>query len=118
MGQADSFFDVVTPNFLVVIRGLLLILLIGLSVYYLINIGNQHIDKSKRIRFDLKRVGLFLSAILFFIILRYIFHRFPVLPTTLAAIVISVVLSYIINPLVTYLETKKYPDVWASSSFM
>lgn len=107
MGQADSFFDVVTPNFLVVIRGLLLILLIGLSVYYLINIGNQHIDKSKRIRFDLKRVGLFLSAILFFIILRYIFHRFPVLPTTLAAIVISVVLSYIINPLVTYLETKK-----------
>ena len=107
MGQADSFFDVVTPNFLVVIRGLLLILLIGLSVYYLINIGNQHIDKSKRIRFDLKRVGLFLSAILFFIILRYIFHRFPVLHTTLAAIVISVVLSYIINPLVTYLETKK-----------
>lgn len=107
MGQADSFFDVVTPNFLVVIRGLLLILLIGLSVYYLINIGNQHIDKSKRIRFDLKRVGLFLSAILFFVILRYIFHRFPVLPTTLAAIVISVVLSYIINPLVTYLETKK-----------
>ena len=107
MGQADSFFDVVTPTFLVVIRGLLLILLIGLSVYYLINIGNQHIDKSKRIRFDLKRVGLFLSAILFFIILRYIFHRFPVLPTTLAAIVISVVLSYIINPLVTYLETKK-----------
>ena len=107
MGQADSFFDVVTPNFLVVIRGLLLILLIGLSVYYLINIGNQHIDKSKRIRFDLKRVGLFLSAILFFIILRYIFHRFPVLPTTLASIVISVVLSYIINPLVTYLETKK-----------
>lgn len=107
MGQADSFFDVVTPNFLVVIRGLLLILLIGLSVYYLINIGNQHIDKSKRIRFDLKRVGFFLSAILLFIILRYIFHRFPVLPTTLAAIVISVVLSYIINPLVTYLETKK-----------
>ena len=107
MGQADSFFDVVTPNFLVVIRGLLLILLIGLSVYYLINIGNQHIDKSKRIRFDLRRVGLFLSAILLFIILRYIFHRFPVLPTTLAAIVISVVLSYIINPLVTYLETKK-----------
>lgn len=107
MGQADSFFDVVTPNFLVVIRGLLLILLIGLSVYYLINIGNQHIDKSKRIRFDLRRVGLFLSAILLFIILRYIFHRFPVLPTTLAAIVISVILSYIINPLVTYLETKK-----------
>lgn len=108
MIQVDSFFDAVTPNFLVVIRGLLLILLLGLSVYYLINIGNQYIDKSKRIRFDLRRVGLFLSAILLFIIiLRYVFHRFPVLPTTLAAIVISIILAYIINPLVSYLETKK-----------
>ena len=107
MIQVDSFFDAVTPNFLVVIRGLLLILLLGLSVYYLINIGNQYIDKSKRIRFDLRRVGLFLSAILLFIIIRYVFHCFPVLPTTLAAIVISIILAYIINPLVSYLETKK-----------
>lgn len=107
MIQVDSFFDAVTPNFLVVIRGLLLILLLGLSVYYLINIGDQYIDKSKRIRFDLRRVGLFLSAILLFIIIRYVFHRFPVLPTTLAAIVISIILAYIINPLVSYLETKK-----------
>lgn len=108
MIQVDSFFDAVTPSFLVVIRGLLLILLLGLSVYYLINIGNQYIDKSKRIRFDLRRVGLFLSAILLFIIIiRYVFHRFPVLPTTLAAIVISIILAYIINPLVSYLETKK-----------
>lgn len=107
MVQVDSFFDAVTPNFLVVLRGLLLILLIGLSVYYLINIGNQYIDKSKRIRLDLRRVGLFLSAILLFIIFRYVFQRFPVLPTTLAAIVISMILAYIINPLVSYLETKK-----------
>lgn len=107
MVQVDSFFDAVTPNFLVVLRGLLLILLIGLSVYYLINIGNQYIDKSKRIRLDLRRVGLFLSAILLFIIIRYVFQRFPVLPTTLAAIVISMILAYIINPLVSYLETKK-----------
>lgn len=107
MIQVDSFFDAVTPNFLVVIRGLLLILLLGLSVYYLINIGNQYIDKSKRIRFELRRVSLFLSAILLFIIIRYVFHRFPVLPTTLAAIVISIILAYIINPLVSYLETKK-----------
>lgn len=107
MVQVDSFFDAVTPNFLVVLRGLLLILLIGLSVYYLINIGNQYIDKSKRIRLDLRRVGLFLSVILLFIIIRYVFQRFPVLPTTLAAIVISMILAYIINPLVSYLETKK-----------
>lgn len=107
MVQVDSFFDAVTPNFLVVLRGLLLILLIGLSVYYLINIGNQYIDKSKRIRLDLRRVGLFLSAILLFIIIRYVFQRFPVLPTTLTAIVISMILAYIINPLVSYLETKK-----------
>ena len=107
MVQVDSFFDAVTPNFLVVLRGLLLILLIGLSVYYLINIGDQYIDKSKRIRLDLRRVGLFLSAILLFIIIRYVFQRFPVLPTTLAAIVISMILAYIINPLVSYLETKK-----------
>lgn len=107
MHQFDSFFDVVTPNFLVVIRGLLLILLIALSVYYLINIGNQYIDKSRRIHLDLRLVGLFLLGILALIALRYVFSRFPVLRTALAAFFISVILAYIINPLVNYLETKR-----------
>ena len=107
MHQFDSFFDVVTPNFLVVIRGLLLILLIALSVYYLINIGNQYIDKSRRIHLDLRLVGLFLLGILALIALRYVFSKFPVLRTALAAFFISVILAYIINPLVNYLETKR-----------
>ncbi|WP_068457773.1 AI-2E family transporter [Aedoeadaptatus pacaensis] len=109
MHQFDSFFDVVTPNFLVVIRGLLLILLIALSVYYLINIGNQYIDKSRRIHLDLRLVGLFLLGILVLIALRYVFSKFPVLRTALAAFFISVILAYIINPLVNYLETKRIP---------
>ncbi len=109
MHQFDSFFDVVTPNFLVVIRGLLLILLIALSVYYLINIGNQYIDKSRRIHLDLRLVGLFLLGILVLIALRYVLSKFPVLRTALAAFFISVILAYIINPLVNYLETKRIP---------
>lgn len=109
MHQFDSFFDVVTPNFLVVIRGILLILLIALSVYYLINIGNQYIDKSRRIHLDLRLVGVILLGILALIALRYVFSRFPVLRTALAAFFISVILAYIINPLVNYLETKRIP---------
>lgn len=109
MHQFDSFFDVVTPNFLVVIRGILLILLIALSVYYLINIGNQYIDKSRRIHLDLRLVGMILLGILALIALRYVFARFPVLRTALTAFFISVILAYIINPLVNYLETKRIP---------
>ena len=109
MHQFDSFFDVVTPNFLVVIRGILLILLIALSVYYLINIGNQYIDKSRRIHLDLRLVGMILLGILALVALRYVFSRFPVLRTALAAFFISVILAYIINPLVNYLETKRIP---------
>ena len=107
MNQFDSFFDVVTPNFLVVIRGILLILLIALSVYYLINIGNQYIDKSRRIHVDLKVVGFILLGILALIAMRYVFSKFPVIRTALAALVISMILSYIINPLVNFLETKR-----------
>lgn len=107
MNQFDSFFNVVTPNFLVAVRGLLLILLIALSVYYLINIGNQYIDKSRRIHVDLKIVGLILLGILALIAMRYVFTKFPVVRTTLAALAISVILAYIINPLVNYLETKR-----------
>ena len=109
MHQFDSFFDVVTPSFLVVIRGILLILLIALSVYYLINIGNQYIDKSRRIHLDLRLVGMILLGILALIALRYVFARFPVLRTALTAFFISVILAYIINPLVNYLETKRIP---------
>ncbi|MDD7363826.1 MAG: AI-2E family transporter, partial [Firmicutes bacterium] len=47
-----------------------------------------------------------LLGILIFMILRYIFTRFPVLKTTLSAVVISAMLAYVINPLVTYMEKK------------
>lgn len=106
MGRTGTFLGVVTPNFLVVIRSLLLIVLIALSVYYLINIGNQYIDKSRRIHINLKRVGLFLLAILLIIISRYIFTRFPVLRTTVGVVIISAILAYIINPLINYMEIK------------
>ena len=109
MNQFDSFFNVVTPNFLVAIRGILLILLIALSIYYLVNIGNQYIDRNRRIHFDFRKVGIFLGLVLGIIVLRYVFKRFPVVGTTLAAIAISAMLAYIINPLVSAMERKNIP---------
>lgn len=83
-----------------------LILLVGFGVYYLINIGNQHVTPSKRIHFHRNRIfrltAIVLGVVGFLILLRYN----PIIRSVLFAIVFAVVMAYILNPLVVWLEKK------------
>ncbi|CDZ74921.1 putative membrane protein [Peptoniphilus sp. ING2-D1G] len=97
------------PDFILVLGSFLFISLLFLLIYYLINIGNRYIDRQKRINFNLiVIIRIFLALVLLYIV-KNIFNKFPVLTDTFWAIISAVIVSFMINPIVTFLEEKNIP---------
>lgn len=95
-----------TPEFLVIGTATLFLLLLFLTIYYLINIGNVYIESDKRIRVDLKVIVNVLFAIIVLYIFRIILQKYGIVADTLWAIFFGAVIAFVINPVVTFLETK------------
>jgi putative membrane protein len=85
---------------------ILSIILVFLAIYYLINIGNKHIESKKRINLDLPIIIKIFFGILIFYSIIVIFKKFSILGYTLSCVIIAVIFAYIIDPLVNYLERK------------
>lgn len=96
----------VTPELIILIRSALFLILLVLAIYYLINIGNTKIERSRRIEIDLKLVAKICGVLFGIYILRAIFNHFPVIGNTIGALFGAIILAFVMNPLVTYLETK------------
>lgn len=83
------------------------LLILGVIIaYYVINIGNRYLERSKRIVVDtelLKKIILGVVAVLFILLLM---RRYSILGRVLAAGIIATILAYILNPLVDKLEAK------------
>lgn len=96
----------VTPELIVLLRSALLVILLVLAIYYLINIGNTWIERSRRIEIDLKLVARICGVLFGIYVLRAIFNHFPIIGNTIGSLFIAIILAYVMNPLVTYLEGK------------
>lgn len=77
-----------------------------LAIYYLINIGNQYIERRRRINIDLKFVAKCVAFLVVIYFAAAILHRYPIIGNTLGAMAISVIIAYVMNPLVSSLEAK------------
>ncbi len=88
-----------TRNFMI-----LIFILLILIIYYLIHIGNRFVDSNRRIRISRKR-GL---PIIAFILLIYMFiqlsQKFTILSDTFFTIIASIIIAYLFNPIINYLE--------------
>lgn len=89
-------------------NGLLIVIfaLVGLISYYLINIGNRYVERSKRITINERLVRNVLIGLFVFALTVFIISKNPIISTVITCAIISVVLAYIINPLVDRLEKK------------
>lgn len=85
---------------------IIIIVLLSLSIYYLINIGNKKVDLKNRIVLDLDTIkrGALTLFILFFAL--FIFNKYPIIIHTVSTVIIGSVIAYLINPLVDRLEKK------------
>ncbi|MDU1954784.1 MAG: AI-2E family transporter [Peptoniphilus lacydonensis] len=93
-------------RFMIYAIAILSIILVFLAIYYLINIGNKHIESKKRINLDLPIIIKIFFGILIFYSIIVIFKKFSILGYTLSCVIIAVIFAYIIDPLVNYLERK------------
>lgn len=84
---------------------LILILLI-LLIYYLINIGNNFVPERKRIRFSNSKLLPILGILAAIYLLSQIFSKYTLISDTFYTVIFSIVLAYLFNPLVDYLENK------------
>lgn len=84
----------------------LVIILLFLTIYYLINIGNRYIDRDKRLGINLKFVLKIFAAIVILYFLRIVFRRYSILGYTLWSMIIAVIFAYVIDPLVNYLQKR------------
>ena len=94
------------PEVLVRFVWLLLVILMMLLIYYLINIGNNFVPDKKRIRFSNNNLLPIIGVLVGIYLLAQIFNTYTLISDTFYAVVFSIVLAYLFNPLVDYLENK------------
>lgn len=101
------------PIFLERTTWLLSTILILLIIYYLINIGNNYVENRNKIKINYKRLLPIVIGLIVLLIMRSLFKRYTILSDTFYTIIISVILSYLFNPIIDYLESKNIKRVWA-----
>ncbi|MCI5674762.1 MAG: AI-2E family transporter [Ezakiella sp.] len=98
-------------NIDIILNRLLYIALVAIilaGIYYIINIGNRHVDEKKRINIDLKKIGKWLIYIALACIVYLVFKNIPSIRYLLNSFLTAVVLAYVLNPAVNWLEKQKY----------
>lgn len=83
-----------------------LIVFVCLCGYYLVNIGNRYIERSKRISFDSKLIQKLVKGAISLTIIFLLLNKIPILSRVLTMAIIAAVLSYIMNPFVDKLEER------------
>lgn len=94
----------IQSSFLIKNLMVLVFILLILIIYYLIHIGNRFVDSNRRIRITRKKGLPVIAAILFVYIFYQLFNQFSILQDTLFTIIASVILAYLFNPIINYLE--------------
>ncbi len=108
--QSKPLFYIIS-TFVVSINFLLMVLL-GLVIYYIVNIANQHLDSSKRIVLRKKyyfRLGL---AIIILLFINIIYSLRELVFLVLTPIIWAIIFSYLLNPIVHSFEKRGLSRLW------
>ncbi|WP_427339136.1 AI-2E family transporter [Caloranaerobacter sp. DY30410] len=96
-------------NFIIYLREIFIVCLLGLIIYFLVNIGNKYVESTKRISISKRKIIKIIATLLtvFFI---YIIYKITKDVTGLfTPFILAIGLSYLLNPMVNSLEKKKVP---------
>ena len=92
------------PPFFQMVITLLVIVLLSLCIYYLIYIGNNHTEH--KIKVNWTKIARLIAVILVLALISYLFNLYPILGTTTFSLFVSVIIAFVLNPLVNILEKK------------
>ena len=94
------------PDFVLKAIFVLLMVLLSLLIYYLVNIGNNHVDNKKRLHLNNKKTITILLSIVFMYSVIMILRRYPFLKDIIITIVASIIIAYALNPIINKFERK------------
>lgn len=97
--------SIISPIFQYILF-LLVIILTGLAIYYMIYIGNRAVKDNKKLHINWKRLVKFIGLIILFVIISALYKRYSILGRTTFAVFVSILVAFLLNPIVTYFETK------------
>ena len=100
---------IVDANYMTItstIQWLVTISLMVLAGFYMINIGNRYIERSKRININPRYIGSAVLGLLGLFIIYTVIDKYPIIKTVLSATVIAAAIAYIIDPFVDKLVKK------------
>lgn len=81
-------------------------LLVLISTYYIVYIGNKVVGEKYKINIKWKNIAKLLGAVMLLLIISYLFRKYPILGSTTFALFVSVILAFLLNPIVNRLERK------------
>lgn len=88
------------------LRSIFLTIVLGLFIYYLINIGNKYVRDDKRFIVSKKLIINVIMAAVFLAVFYYIFRQQSSLSQILKLVFYSLLFAYLLNPLVNIIERK------------
>ncbi|MDI9476631.1 MAG: AI-2E family transporter [Natronincolaceae bacterium] len=91
----------------------LIVVLLFLVIYFLIHIGNRFIGSDKKINVGKRQIVYFLSLFIFLTLIVVIMQSGGLIYEILSPFIFAIILAYLLNPLVTYIETKGIKKLWA-----
>lgn len=88
------------------LKTIFLVVFWGLSIYYLINIGNNYVESGKKIKFSRRTIKFVFLFVIFIVIIFSIIKGHSKIGSILLLVFYSAILAYLLNPLVNLIEKR------------
>ncbi|MDX9917477.1 MAG: AI-2E family transporter [Gudongella sp.] len=103
------------PELFVKLVWILTAILLFLTIYYLINIGNRFVPSRKAIKYKTKFILWVIAGLFTVYFVSRIFARYHLVSDTFFTVIASMILAYLLNPPVNWFEKKGLKRVWATA---
>ncbi|MFW5649083.1 MAG: AI-2E family transporter [Candidatus Alkaliphilus sp. MAG34] len=91
----------------------LIVMLLSLTIHFLIHIGNRFVEPNKKINVGKRQITCFLSLFMLLTLIIIIVRSGGLVYEILSPFIFAIILAYILDPPVTYIEKKGIKRLWA-----
>ena len=94
------------PDFVLKSIFILIMTLLALSIYYLINIGNKHVQDGKQLKINNKKIIIVLLLLILLYSFTMLLRRYQFINDIFITLIASIIIAYAFNPIIDYFERK------------
>lgn len=92
---------------------ILVSILLIVGIYVFILFSNKNLEEKDKIRFNKLKILRIIIYVLLVLLISYLFKIYPILRITLVTFIASVIIAYVLNPFMKFLERKNIKRLYA-----